>query len=142
MEKVMWRVDGFFKADAQKCYEEMGDSDISPEEVLEKAKDESSELHKCFEWDDTVAANKYRLQQARQIIQFIVKVPQNENEQPTRVFQISSKKNVYQPTVFFQRNNDEYQILLERAKTELTKFKKRYQMLSELEQVMEAIDNL
>ena len=64
MEKVMWRVDGFFKADAQKCYEEMGDSDISPEEVLEKAKDKNSELHKCFEWDDTVAANKYRLQQA------------------------------------------------------------------------------
>ena len=142
MEKVMWRVDGLFKADAQKCYEEMGDSDISPEEVLEKAKDENSELHKCFEWDDTVAANKYRLQQARQIIQFIVKVPQKENEQPTRVFQISSKKNVYQPTVFFQRNNDEYQILLERAKVELAKFKKRYQMLSELEQVMEAINNL
>lgn len=142
MEKVMWRVDGLFKADAQKCYEEMGDYNISPEEVLEKAKDENSELHKCFEWDDTVAANKYRLQQARQIIQFIVKVPQKENEQPTRVFQISSKKNIYQPTVFFQRNNDEYQILLERAKAELTKFKKRYQMLSELEQVMEAIDNL
>lgn len=142
MEKVMWSVKGLFKADAQKCYEEMGDTNVSPEEVLEKAKDENSELHKCFEWDDTVAANKYRLQQARQIIQLIVKVPEKEDEQPTRVFQISSERNVYQPTVFFQRNNDEYQILLERAKAELMKFRKRYQMLSELEQVMEAIDQL
>lgn len=142
MEKVAWKLEGIFKADAQKCYEEMGDSSISPEEVLEIAKNKNSELHKCFEWDDSVAANKYRLQQARNVIQFIVKVPDKEEEQPTRVFQISSRKSTYQPVKFFQRNNDEYQVLLERAKAELVSFKKRYQMLSELENVLEAIDNL
>lgn len=142
MEKVMWKLNGLFKADAQKCFEEMGCQSISPEEVLEKAKDENSELHKCFEWNDGVAANKYRLLQARQVIQFIVKVPEMEEEHPTRVFQISSKTNTYQPTVFFQRNNDEYQQLLDKALAELQNFKKRYKALTELETVFDAIENL
>lgn len=142
MEKVAWKIEGYFKADAQKCYEEMGNSSISPEEVLEKAKDKNSELHKCFEWNDSAAANKYRLIQARKIIQFIVKVPEKKDEQPTRVFQISSQKGEYQPTVFFQRNNDEYQKLLARAKLELQNFRKRYESLTELKTVIEAIKNL
>lgn len=39
------------------------------EDVLEEAKDESSILHKHFEWDNTAAAEQYRRQQARVLIQ-------------------------------------------------------------------------
>lgn len=142
MEKVMWKIDGIIRADAQKVYEEMGDSNITPEELLEKAKNEKSELHKCFDWDDKVAAHKYRLIQAQTIIRLLVKVPESEEEHPVRVFQISSEKHVYQPTVFFQRDEDEYQKLLSRALVELEGFKKRYSMLSELETIMEDIDKI
>ena len=39
------------------------------EDVLEEARDESSILHKHFEWDNTAAAEQYRRQQARVLIQ-------------------------------------------------------------------------
>ena len=65
---VSWKIEGIFKANAQKCYEEISKLNrITPEDILNQAKDINSELHKCFEWDDTIAANKYRLQQARQV---------------------------------------------------------------------------
>lgn len=142
MEIVSWKIEGLFKANAQKVYEEIGDTSISPEEVLEKARNEKSELHKCFEWDDSVAAEKFRLQQARQIIQLLVIVPQKKTDEPVRVFSITSQRNTYQPTRLFLQQPDEYQILLKKAKIELAEFKKRYKTLSELEEIFKCIDEL
>lgn len=140
--EISWKINGIFKADAQKVYKEIGDTCITPEEVLEKARNKKSELHKCFEWDDSVAAEKYRLEQARTVIRMLVIKTEDKEEQPQRVFQISSQKNEYQPIKFFMQNKDEYQKLLERAKDELKAFKNRYKSLSELEEVFDAIDNL
>lgn len=39
------------------------------DDVIEEAKDESSILHSHFEWDDSEAANSYRRDQARTLIQ-------------------------------------------------------------------------
>lgn len=41
---------------------------ITPTTIVKLAKDKSSPLHKYFEWDDTEAAKKYRLTQARNLI--------------------------------------------------------------------------
>ena len=137
--KVEWRIDGIYKADAQKVADEIGNDRISPAEVLEKARDVNSELHKCFEWNDSIAAEKYRLQQARGILINLVYKEKESNAEPVRTFQITSQRNVYQPTVSFLVQEDEYQNLLKRAKSELESFKKRYHTLSELQEVFEAI---
>ena len=142
MEDVKWKINGIFKADPKKIYKELGNTTITPEEVLEKARNEKTELHRCFEWSDSVAAEKYRLQQARQIIQLLVVVPKNEKNEPTRVFQITSERNVYQHSRMFLRQPDEYQILLQRAKIELKQIRQRYKALSELEAIFDAIDEL
>jgi hypothetical protein len=39
-----------------------------PEDVVEVARDENNPLHNVFDWDDTSAANKYRLHIARILI--------------------------------------------------------------------------
>ena len=76
---VKWKVKGIFKADANKCYAEMLDlENITPQAVLEKAKDENSELHKCFEWDNDVAAEKYRTIQAGNVIRMLYIEPKSE----------------------------------------------------------------
>ena len=137
-----WRIKGIYKADAQKVADEIGERSITPQEVLEKAKDENSELHKCFEWDNDVAAEKYRLEQARKIIINLVYVPAKKEEQQVRCFQITSEKHVYQPTKHFLVQENEYQALLKRAKNELESFKKKYATLSELETVFEAIESI
>lgn len=142
--KVVWKncASNFHKADAQKCFEEMGSADITPEKVLEIAKDENTELHKCFEWDDNKAAEKYRLQQARSIIQFLIIKPDKKDDPQIRVFQISSEPQTYQPIRVFVENKDEYTMLLKRAKVELTTIRNRYKQLAELEEVFTAIDSL
>lgn len=142
MENVKWKIEGLYKADAQKVYEEIGDAEVTPQEVLEKARDNEKELHKCFEWNDGVAAEKYRLTQARDIIRSLVIVTEKANEQPVRVFSITSEQRVYQPTRQFLVQQDEYQALLKRAISELEAFKRKYHTLSELETVFEQIDCL
>ena len=137
-----WRIKGIYNADATKVCEEIGYGNVTPQSVLEKARNDDSELHKCFEWNDGVAAEKYRLSQARNIIQNLVIVTNKPEEQPVRVFSITSQKSVYQPTKQFLVQENEYQTLLKRALNELESFKKRYHTLSELEMVFEQIDCL
>ena len=44
--RAEWRIKGIYKADAQKVADEIGDKKVTPQEILEKARDETSELHK------------------------------------------------------------------------------------------------
>ena len=143
MEVITWAFP--HKGDAEKCYRECQTlSEITPENVLDLARDEKTELHKCFEFDDTIAGEKYRLIQARDIIRhFVIKYTSDEGEeQRLRTFQITTVTNRYEPTRVIMKNPDEYAALLSRAKEELRNVKRRYQTLTELEEVFEAIDKL
>lgn len=140
MDKVYWKVNGIFKADANKVYSEMLEiKEITPQSVLERARDETSELHKCFEWNDNVAAEAYRKQQAGNIIRMLYVVPREEEAPTVRVLSRTSET-VYQPTRLFVKNQNEYEDLLKRALSELESFRKKYETLSELESVFEQID--
>ncbi len=61
---------------------------LSPQEVLEDAKSRQSPLHDLFEWDDSTAAGKYRLWQARVIVNSIREVEYDDlgHEEQSRVF--------------------------------------------------------
>lgn len=137
---VDFKIKGIFKADPQKCYEELPDV-VTPENVLEVAKNKDTELHKCFTWTDSEAAHKWRLREARQLIQlFVVKTEKQEVYKP-RIFQASSERNVYQEATFFVQNKDEYLALINRAKAELIAIENRYKEITEMEEIFEAIDN-
>lgn len=141
VDLVKWQVDGIFKADANKCYAEILElENITPADVLEKARDEKSELHKCFEWDNDKAAEKYRTIQAGNVIRMLYIVPKSEESAPVRVLSKTSQNAVYQPTRTFLTNKNEYENLLKMALAELESFRRKYETLSELEQVFEQID--
>jgi hypothetical protein len=63
---------------------------LRAEDVVDAARDEATALHSLFTWDDSVAAEKWRLTQARQIIRvFIHKaLPADDDEKgkPVRVY--------------------------------------------------------
>ena len=65
--------------------------EITPEAVVATAKSPKSPLHKFFEWDDSLAAQKYRLHQARNLI-LSIKF-ENENGEAQRVFESVMIKN-------------------------------------------------
>lgn len=44
---------------------------IDPHVVLDESRPEHAPLHKAFEWDDGIAAEKYRLEQSRHLIRSI-----------------------------------------------------------------------
>ena len=103
-ENVKWKVDGIFKADANECYREISSLEqITPKAILDFARDENSELHKCFEWDNDSAAEKYRTIQAGNVIRMLYIVPKNADAPPVRVLSRTSDT-VYQPTRTFVKN--------------------------------------
>lgn len=131
-------------ADANKCANEIMSIDgaITRESVLEKARNEDTELHKCFEWDDSIAAEKYRLVQAGEVIRFLVieEEEKPEDRPEIRVFHIAEKSEGYKPIQFIVKHEDEYQKLLANAWAELRAFKAKYACLEELREILDLID--
>lgn len=143
---VEWKVKGFFKADAEKVYSEiisLGDS-FSPEQIVEAAKNKKSELHKCFTWDDTVAAKKWREHQARMLVAQLVIRTEAKDHEPVavRIISSTSVKNEYKPVVKLIEVEQDYADLLARAISELKAFQRKYKTVKELREIFEAIGEL
>lgn len=145
MTQVKW---GFmqFKADPEKVWREIqqiGDQ-YTPQDVLEYARDPQTELHKCFDWDNTTAAEKWRRQQARWVCNSLV-VTVIKEEQPSREYRIiqhDTEERVYRPVVLTVHNKEQYGRLLDMAKRELKAFKERYAEIVELRNVIEEIERI
>jgi hypothetical protein len=137
---VVWKLN-IFSANAEKCYQEILSigKTATAQQILDYARNPNSELHKCFEWDDTVAAEKYRLQQARQVVCHLVHV-EDRQEEPQKIRLIQRASEGYMPVQMIVRNKTEYENLLARARAELRAFKQRYHTLVELEEILALID--
>lgn len=68
------------------------DGEITPEAIVKEARKTHSELHNYFEWNNTKAADKYRLQQAADLIQRIeVRVLKDGSQKTIRAFEVINK---------------------------------------------------
>ena len=146
---IKWSLKDIFKADAQKCYKEIQEigEEVKPEQVLKKARNKKSELHKCFDWDDSSAAEKYRMSQARSVLNHLIVIKrdmENDEYQPVQ-FRVMlkndrSESSGYKQTIVMVRDEDEYKKMLELAYAELHAFKQKYSCLSELSEILSLID--
>lgn len=140
-----WKSGCRISADAQKVADEIlaiGNS-ATTAQILDKARDEQTELHKCFDWNDAEAAEKWRLQQARHIVCNLVIKEKSDTPRPeVRVFFKTDADSGYKPTVLIMQDKDEYRKLLDRALAELNSFKAKYKTLVELDCVFDAIDKV
>lgn len=134
---------GLYHADAQKVADEImsiGD-DATPHQIVEKATDKSTELHKCFTWDNAEAADKWRLHQARHIVTCLVihqeRKPQDMLE--IRVF-YKNDDGGYKPSAHIFTQADEHAKLLQTAYAELAAFKRKYAGLQELDYILHLIN--
>lgn len=145
-KSIRWMGMGF-KGDPEIVYREIqsiGDS-YTPQDILNYAREhEDSELYKCFDWDDTSAAEKWRKQTARFICCSLKVVEIREEKDPVayRLIQTDKVDKAYKPVVFTVRNADEYSRLLKQAKAELAAFKNRYKSIVELESIIDEIDRI
>lgn len=111
---------------------------LSAKNLLDANRPEDAPLHSEFEWDDSIAAESWREQQARTIINsLIVKVDQAE---PVRAFfKIENAGNAYQAIETILSAEDKTQKLLTVALGELNALMHKYQTIEKLSGVWEAV---
>jgi hypothetical protein len=116
---------------------------LTPQAVLADAKSEKSPLHPCFEWDNGVAAEKYRLEQAGQLlrsIEVVYQVPKGR-KLPVRAFVNVRKEGERQYTSIQAavRHVGMREQLLAEALLEIRAWQRKYDALKELSGVFAAL---
>lgn len=84
---------------------------LRPAEIVKAAKSTRSAMHKCFEWDDSKAGQKYRLHQARNLPRSIVIVSEERNpedDKPARSHAFVKTQNEYRSTSVVLQQADYY----------------------------------
>ncbi|HAO99858.1 MAG TPA: hypothetical protein DCQ83_07415 [Fibrobacteres bacterium] len=118
---------------------------LKPEQVVEAARDPGSPLHDQFQWDDTAAAEAYRIQQARGLLRVCVQwIGEGVNRHQAPVFvNLTSDRyesKGYRTTVSVLSDEQLRAQMLEDALTELNRFRRKYHDLAELAQLFAAFD--
>ena len=123
--------------------------EVTPKNLLDESRPVTAVMHNCYEWNDTVAAEKWRLQQSRNIMSCLTVtyeyVEDNSDEIKTievRAFQnVSPERNGKFIHVKAAMESQEYRDeVMRHALRELAEFRKKYADLSELSKVISLID--
>lgn len=117
-----------------------------PRELVDVARDETHPLHGSFEWNDSVAGEAYRIEQARRMIRRVVIIDNTDAPAPefvhvTRVDRRGNPADGYVPTRVALSCDDRSGVLAD-AHSQLRGIKRRFASLTELADVWQAIDDL
>ena len=107
---------------------------LTPVAVVDAARDKKHVLHRHFEWDDALAADAYRLDQARHIVR-VVRVEDEDAEGGTaRAYLSISEKNgvSYRPIEAVKKSVDLQAAVLKGAERDLRAFEMRYKDLIDI----------
>lgn len=125
---------------------EKRDGQVTSRSLLEAGRPEGSALHKLFEWDDTKAAELYRLKQATDVITHIHVVVDERPEEPFRAFVNIKQSDGQTETGQYinirsaMENEETRRVVLGAALAEMKRFSQKYGQYKELAGVFDAID--
>lgn len=145
-----WKSGSCIKGDAQKSgelFEQLSATEegLTARTLLDANKPEEAPLHNDYEWNDTKAAEEWRLHQSRHFINsiaIIIAMPDKEEPELVRAFHIVSEAHKYEPISAIVNEPNKYEILLNNALSELEAFKRKYNTLKELLPVFNAINEV
>lgn len=108
--------------------------ELEPRDVVNAARDKGNPLHIHFEWDDRVAAEAYRVDQARNIIRIVRVVDDEASEGTSRAFiSVNGKNGVsYRAVDDVKASQDLQEAVLEQAEKDLEAFERRYKELKDI----------
>lgn len=124
---------------------------LTAKELVDVSRPEDAPLHDYFEWDNEIAAEKFREEQGRYLIRAIVEVEEPDDMPDTveltvvtkSFYNIGTNDENYYHINTIVRENDKAQQLLETAIRELRQFERRYEIIRDkLAGVFEVIDRL
>lgn len=145
-----WRPGSRVSLDAQKAGEALARVEkahnglLEPEMVVEAARKESSPLHPHFQWDDALAADEFRKDQARDLIRSItIDISRSNLEpKPIRAFvnvEIGGQSG-YASTTTAMSSPELRKQVIRKAWDELEAWRQRHAELTELGRIFSAID--
>lgn len=151
MEQVAYKnTDKFTPEVISEILEVEKEKGLTAENLLDKAKNKNSPLHNFFDWDNSSAAEKWRIQQARIIINEVkiivnskemyafenvqVQVSTNNTEQET--------KREYKPIVEILSKDEYRKQVIQTALDNVTYWKEKYSEYSELKPIFVSIDKV
>lgn len=120
---------------------------LLPKDVVEAARPATSPLHAHFEWDDSEAAAKYRIDQARALIRVCVEyVGSGDNKRKIQAFvSLSTDRNTgggYRSTQTVLLMDSMRQQLIADALNEMDRFRAKFSSVSELADVIRVMDTV
>jgi hypothetical protein len=146
---MVYRWAARLRGNAQACGEELerlqaeNNGRLETKMVVQTARDESNPLHRCFEWNDDLAAERYRENQARMVIRSIRIVSENDEGQKDLVrcfVNVDATEEEAQSYVAVTRIADDAE-LFERARIQFLKdmhaFETRYRQFLGLRKLVE-----
>jgi len=142
-----WKTN-WFKTDANvagKVFDELDKSvGLTAKTVVNASRAKDAPLHNEFEWDDAVAGEKYREQQARVMISnLVVRIDESPDSVPTRAYVTVEKDSAqYEDITVVLSNEDKTEKLLRNAMKELSWFERKYSELEALAGVFSEIKKL
>lgn len=137
------------KLEAQRALEEIYQRDgvLSPQAVLDAARPDDSPLHSFFTWNEEIAAEAYRLDEARQVIRVCVKVIPTLSNAPVRQFvSLSDLRRTgtgsYVATVDVMSDPVRAEMALSDAIKTLQSLERRFRYLPQLQGIWDALAEL
>lgn len=121
----------------------------SPSLLVEHARNPDSDLHCLFEWDDHLAAEAHRREQARTIVRELRVIERTDaGERRVQAFvhvlrvEDDTLREGYRLTKLVVRNRDEHQQMLDEAVAQLRGWRSRYARLEALADVFDVVDDV
>jgi hypothetical protein len=139
-----------YESELKTIYEKNGH--LTPEIVVNTAKNPKSPLHSYFEWNDSKAADAWRIEQASHLIRHVkIKMVTSKGEEiPIRAYyNIASEQDEEEPVKnriyvsFNDVKNDKNrrEQVIQYAWRELQFWKQRYKIYREFEKIVEIIES-
>lgn len=131
---------------AGKVFEELEQTErgLTASSLVDASREESAPLHKAFEWNDSIAGEKWREQQARVMIgHLVIRHTEAKNVEPVRAFvTISHESSEYENIETVLKDPVKSNSFFEMGMKMLNDFKRRYSDMEVFAGVISEIDKL
>lgn len=143
-----WKTGTRYKVDAEVAAQVMNglaaENNLIAKALVDVSRPEDAPLHKEFEWDDGIAAERWREQQGRVMIASIHVITDSSVKQdPVRAyFHIEEKQSNYEPIELIIQDEEKTGRLFQQALKELTAFREKYKTLKAFRKLFDDITEI
>ena len=116
---------------------------LSAQGLVDASRPEDAPMHKDFEWNNEIAGEQWRKQQARVYIGGIIYTPTQSQGEPTRMFvKLKTDGEQYTTLETVLRSQDSMNELREQAAKELAQFRNKYNTILKMAGAIADVDAL